>query len=773
MANCARAVAARTTANVARATEGRRALAADPHPSDRHARILYLQRTIGNRAVTNVLQSGLVQRLAGSGDTGDQLQSPFWADDARLQAAYHNQPPLEKGETDAAVAKLQQALVQQGYGMPLSTRPDGTMDGGWGDETTAAVRRFQQEHNVRPVGGWEAGHKTLGALDRLLGSGPVPPSPTPTPACPDSTQDFPSDPNTILGLQPGDGVVENGNATPVELVQRPRVHRLQELLNRNLPDSNLKANCSFDDQTEAKLIEFQDAMDDVVTGRRSDSAGLNNLIGSPVVGAPGGSRGKVDLRTANALLAKTPPPTPSACTARDPGEKTRSFFASPSSVFSRSSQELLIQGEAVGSKNLMDVPNSPAWQEAMSFMAGDPNAKVTVTGFTDCAGSDAENFNVQQQRADEAKAKMPSLVQARVIAVGPVGAAVFLNGNASAVERASNRAVRVKFVSLPPASERPFDRLINGASTLDEYLFLVRSLEQRLALTAPADTAKALSVLRQLYFGSASWTKASGRTPLWNQIITDHPWSPGDDPTPQLTQPLMQALQNSQTVEGTDVGHVLAGLDAMMNPHQLASKGFTTGLNNEEVASWSGDVGSAAAEWAVDMSFGRTVPKSKARPVGTPDDYFNGFAGASDLLGDIDAFAMRAGFSPGSAPSSLAMSTLKLTGPLSVALMQYYRIARSDQGQARGQRFKTFLETYGGVVSGGSLTNPPAVTARLLSSVQAFAAAFAVLKLLPEHQAEFGDRTVPPGDPRQLNELLVDGSAKMTNRFMNFLTSRL
>jgi len=298
-------------------------------------------------------------------------------------------------------------------------------------------------------------------------------------------------------------------------------------------------------------------------------------------------------------------------------------------------------------------------------------------------------------------------------------------------------------------------------------------MEQKLGLTAPADTAKALSVIRQIYYGSASWTLVSGRTGLWDRIITNRPWSPGDDPTPQLTPPLMQALRNSQTVEGTDLGHVFTGLDAMMNPQPISFHGIATSLNNEEVASWSGDVGSAAAEWAVDMSWGRTVPKVKGKPVGTPDDYFKGFAGDSDLLGDIDAYAMRAGFSPGTSPSALAMSQVKLQGPLSEALLQYYRVSRSDQGQAHNQRFKTFVESFGGVVSGHSLTNPPAVTAVLEQKVLTFAAAFALLKLVPEHQTEFGDPTVPPGDSRLLNQLLVDGSSHMTNRFINFLVAHL
>jgi peptidoglycan hydrolase-like protein with peptidoglycan-binding domain len=105
---------------------------------------------------------------AGTAPSEGRLESPFWADDERLQAAYHNSPPLHSGDTGRSVTRLQEALVSQGYAMPSSTKRDGSLDGIWGSETTSTVRAFQQQHGVRPVGGWEAGHKTLGALDRLL-----------------------------------------------------------------------------------------------------------------------------------------------------------------------------------------------------------------------------------------------------------------------------------------------------------------------------------------------------------------------------------------------------------------------------------------------------------------------------------------------------------------------------------------------------------------------------------------------------------------------------
>lgn len=613
-------------------------------------RTLTLRQSIGNRALARLLARTppssspkdvrTIQRVHLDNIGQKAFDCPDYAGDKKLEACLNDTDRLAPGDSGPTVALVQNGLLRDGADLG----PDG-VDGKYGPATGMAVKAFKTKYRLGFEQFPDVGPGTMAKLDELC-RGPGPPPPPAAP-CPDSTQNFPNDPSTILGLKRGDGVVTDGNPTPDEIVQRPRVHRLQELLNQHLPGAALDENCSFDDPTEAHLIGFQNSMDGVFASAPSEGASGNDLIGAPPIGNRSEIRGQVDLPTAKALLAKAPPPPRPACPRRDSDETNKSFFSTPTVNFSASSSELLIQGFPVSSSNVAgDVPGTADWQKAISFMAGDPNTKIAIAGFTDCAGSDAENFNFQQKRADAIKALMPPQVQSRVIAAIPAGTAVFLAGNATAAERSLNRAVRVKFQSQVPPGEGPFDRLVRGAKTLDEYLFLVRSLEQRLGLSAASDAPKALSVLRQIYFGTASWTKASGRTSLWNLLISNTPWSPGDDPTAQLTTPLMQALQNSQDVEGTDIGHVLAGIDAMMNPHQVAVRGIQTGLINEEVANWSGDVGSAAAERAVDLFYGRTVPKSANRPVGSADDYFKAFAGPSDLIGDIDAFAMRAGFSP-------------------------------------------------------------------------------------------------------------------------------
>jgi peptidoglycan hydrolase-like protein with peptidoglycan-binding domain len=82
----------------------------------------------------------------------------------------------------------------------------GSPDGIHGSETVAAVRAFQQANGVRSVGGWEAGHMTLLALDKALGRlDPTPPTPT--------TEEAPA---TVVSTESPGSKTDNGR-----VVQKP------------------------------------------------------------------------------------------------------------------------------------------------------------------------------------------------------------------------------------------------------------------------------------------------------------------------------------------------------------------------------------------------------------------------------------------------------------------------------------------------------------------------------------------------------------------------
>jgi peptidoglycan hydrolase-like protein with peptidoglycan-binding domain len=122
------------------------------------------------------------------------LTSPRFAGNARLQSAARNQPPLMVGEPRSeAVAILQQALIDLGYPMPITTA-HGTKppDGIYGNETRRTVLQFQIDEGFPRKGqDGKAGKDTLARLDaRFPASGPAPPpAPPAPPSVPVAVQD--------------------------------------------------------------------------------------------------------------------------------------------------------------------------------------------------------------------------------------------------------------------------------------------------------------------------------------------------------------------------------------------------------------------------------------------------------------------------------------------------------------------------------------------------------------------------------------------------------
>src|SRR5438046_5879544 len=109
------------------------------------------------------------------------LTSPRFTDNARLQRAADNNPPLKIGEPKGdAVQRLQQALSDLGYELPITFRQGGA-DGIYGTDTTQVVREFEIDQGFAPSG-WDgrAGRDTLTRLDQLF----PPPSPVPPPRPP-------------------------------------------------------------------------------------------------------------------------------------------------------------------------------------------------------------------------------------------------------------------------------------------------------------------------------------------------------------------------------------------------------------------------------------------------------------------------------------------------------------------------------------------------------------------------------------------------------------
>jgi peptidoglycan hydrolase-like protein with peptidoglycan-binding domain len=94
------------------------------------------------------------------------LRSDRFRDDRRLQSAANNRPAMRIGERGIAVQKLQQALIDRGFPIPISVRRQGSPDGIYGNETASTVSKFQSMHGLQIDG--IAGRQTLSKLDELF-----------------------------------------------------------------------------------------------------------------------------------------------------------------------------------------------------------------------------------------------------------------------------------------------------------------------------------------------------------------------------------------------------------------------------------------------------------------------------------------------------------------------------------------------------------------------------------------------------------------------------
>jgi outer membrane protein OmpA-like peptidoglycan-associated protein len=459
-----------------------------------------------------------------------------------------------------------------------------------------------------------------------------------------------------------------------------------------------------------------------------------------------------------------------ACPIRPPDEAARSRAPGgilPTDVVTPSTNMVALQDFPVNDAALPSGATAdPVFQRFMSIAAGDPSAAVAVKGYTDCVGVAAENLSLRDRRAQAVVAAMPSALQSRPRFSWPTSPTTdFRDTNTTPEGRARNRAVEVTFSSVPPvAGQDPCD-VPARAADMDQYMFLVRCAERRLSLTTAADAPTMVSALRQIYYGAAAWS--ASRNPVWNFVITNRPWSPGTNPATQLGTHLFTALRDSQVVAGHDMGHLLTGLDAMLNPHEVEITAgsriqvvLPTGLANEEWATWAGDVGSAAAEFAVGLY---TNPSTD--PIGV---YFANFANSRDLLGNLDSFAIRAGLT-GLAPASQLQHAVTLSGTFSELLMQYFRITSSTLSRSRTSAARNFIEAYGGLLSGNTLTNRPTLEAALRPSVENFAGRFVLFLMLQR-----GLLNTPPATPGpQPTATLPSAVTDATRLYVDFLLANL
>jgi peptidoglycan hydrolase-like protein with peptidoglycan-binding domain len=146
----------------------RRMIEMELEAGGRHGRTLqhHLFRQVSERIVHRVPVA----------DQRKILQSPRFAGNTRLEAALSNAPPMRQGETGEAVKIIQQALIDDGFPMPISTRKLGEPDGIFGPETFKTVQGFQVKYGLLENGVADGviGRHTMGKLDELYAHAPPP-----------------------------------------------------------------------------------------------------------------------------------------------------------------------------------------------------------------------------------------------------------------------------------------------------------------------------------------------------------------------------------------------------------------------------------------------------------------------------------------------------------------------------------------------------------------------------------------------------------------------
>ncbi len=100
------------------------------------------------------------------------LSSPRFRWSSRLQKVESNSPPMRSGESGQAVRLIQQSMIDLAIDpMTVSIRKYGSPDGIYGNETKAAVKKYQRSKGLSQDG--VVGRNTMRALDAdLPGAGP-------------------------------------------------------------------------------------------------------------------------------------------------------------------------------------------------------------------------------------------------------------------------------------------------------------------------------------------------------------------------------------------------------------------------------------------------------------------------------------------------------------------------------------------------------------------------------------------------------------------------
>ncbi len=299
-------------------------------------------------------------------------------------------------------------------------------------------------------------------------------------------------------------------------------------------------------------------------------------------------------------------------------------------------------------------------------------------------------------------------------------------GNASVAglmrARTLARAINIPLRGPKPAGAR--------AVSLATFLQIIRAEEAK--VPDPANTKLMITQLRKLFYGASSWDSylipgAAGTAPLYQ--VEEYETQPREDiPIPYapdlehvqkgtrllgapaaLADP--SAVQEVEMPNGdfVDVGHVLAGLDALNHPGTASGPlGLFPVASNVGAVTWIGDLGSVVGEAIIQRAIAGRSTTTDADVQAQVDR----MAPPQDMLGNVDAYVIGDAFTINTA-HGLRVSDM---------LEQYYGgpgAASAAGAAARSQRFTRFANLVGlGALSGSAFANEVAWKATYLPQLQ-------------------------------------------------------
>jgi PKD repeat protein len=255
--------------------------------------------------------------------------------------------------------------------------------------------------------------------------------------------------------------------------------------------------------------------------------------------------------------------------------------------------------------------------------------------------------------------------------------------------------------------------------TAQDYAGIVRCVEIALPGQSPREI---LTTMRTLHYGNQPWSQV--RTPRWDRIIPCG--LPVADPRPSLDPKLLAAIRTASsqnTVLEGDMSHVFTGLEAMQCPSE--SVGFEpsvanmplgtwiVGMPNYFIATWGGDIASAAGQKAADdFPLVQHDWSHYIGPMGIRANY-------SDLLVDVDGLVLN--FMIGGQTCSERFSSAPIIVPLSQSLRTYYPDFRDPFAQKSDYRNRVacFADLLG--VKLDRKVDKSKLTSRYSSMVEEFA----------------------------------------------------